>query len=212
MNKPKGTDIICAARYNAIYRLTRLVAHIVLPILFEIRVEGRENIAHGGPFVLLPKHQRWMDVPLIGLTASTYLYYIAKAELFSLRLGRWFISAIGGIPLNRRRPMESRQSLLAIRDCLQREVGLVLFPEGTYYPGRVGPGHRGMFRFIVSSATVPLIPVGIRYRKQWIRTTVRICFGEPIIRHASDPPETVLNAVMDRIADLSGLARPQRTA
>ena len=64
-----------------------------------------------GPFILLPKHQRWEDIPIIDLALQKPLYYIAKYELFNNVLFRWFITSAGGIPLNRERPMESRRSL-----------------------------------------------------------------------------------------------------
>ena len=190
---------------------------MLLPVCFKIIVRGRDNIPRTGPFVLLPKHQRWVDVPLIGLAAARFLYYVAKAELFVHPLGNWFISALGGIPLNRKRPIESRQTLRAIRRCLQSDSGLVLFPEGTYYPGIMGPGHQGVLRFITSVASVPLIPVGIRYEKQTFRTRVTIRFGTPIQwtgrQEASNKlkafnklkAEDLLPKIMKDIARLSGL-------
>lgn len=194
-----------AGKGNGVYLIIKILALMLLSVLFKISVQGRDNIPKTGPFVLLPKHQRWVDVPLIGLAAERYLYYVAKAELFVHPLGNWFISALGGIPLNRKRPIESRQTLRVIRRCLQSDSGLVLFPEGTYYPGEMGPGHQGVLRFITSVASVPLIPVGVRYEKRIFRTAVTIRFGRPIQWSGKEKAEELLPFIMEDIAGLSGL-------
>ncbi|MEJ2638994.1 MAG: lysophospholipid acyltransferase family protein, partial [Desulfosarcinaceae bacterium] len=100
------------------------------------RVEGTAHIpAHGG-FLLLPKHQRWVDIPYLGMACPRRLCYVAKVELFKTRLGNRLFTVLGGIPLDRRRPIATRHSLRAIRDTLKMGRGVVVFPEGTYVPGR----------------------------------------------------------------------------
>jgi len=83
--------------------------------------------------------------------------------------------------------------------------GVVIFPEGTYYNNRMGPGKSGMLRFIISRMSFPLIPTGVQYKKNRSRTTVRVSFGDPIYPDKSLPPDSVLHTVMQRIALLSGL-------
>jgi len=194
-----------ASDKNWIYRSARFVAPFVLGMLYRIDIKGGEHLPRGNAFVLLPKHQRWQDVPLLGLATPIFLIYVAKHELFTNPLGRYFITALGGIPLNRQRPMESRRTLHAIRHHLKCNRGLVVFPEGTYYPGTMGPGNPGILRFVVSTAKVPLIPVGIRYSKHLFRPKVRIHFGQPIHPDDATRPQTLLTEVIDKIAELSGL-------
>jgi 1-acyl-sn-glycerol-3-phosphate acyltransferase len=191
-----------------IYWITRIAARLVLSMRYRIDIKGGERLPRDKAFVLLPKHQRWQDVPLVALSTPLFLTYVAKYELFINPLGRHIITALGGIPLNRKRPIETRRTLYAIRYHLQRNRGLVIFPEGTYYPGTMGPGNHGILRFIITSADVPLIPVGIRYSTRQFRPRVRIRFGEPI--HADDGigSEELLSVLMKKIAELSDLAQP----
>jgi len=191
---------------NWLYRTVRFADRLVLELLYRIDIKGAEHLPRDGAFVLLPKHQRWQDVPLLGLATPIFLTYVAKHELFANTLSRYIITSLGGIPLNRKRPMESRRTLHAIRYHLQRNRCLVVFPEGTYYPDTMGPGNPGILRFIVSSAKVPLIPVGIRYSKQGFRPRVWIRFGEPIHPDDGTSPKALLSVVMERIAELSDLA------
>ncbi len=151
---------------------------------FSLEVQGLENLPLDKSFVLLPKHQRWEDIPLLGLATPRPLYYVAKHELFRFRPIAWYLSSLGGIPLNRNRPIESRRSLSKVLELLKNGEGVVVFPEGTYYRDRVGPGKKGIIRLVVGKVKVPFIPVGIRYNKGAIRTRARIRYGSPIL-----PPE-----------------------
>ena len=188
-----------------VYSITRAAARVFLAPFFEIHVEGQENVPQRGSFILLPKHQRWEDVPLLGLAVSRPLYYVAKIELFVNPLSNWFISSLGGIPLDRRRPLASRRSIRVLVDLLRGGGGLVIFPEGTYYRNSMGSGHVGLIRLIYSQIRAPLIPAGIRYSRKGMRRRVDIHFGETLPWESSATPEAFLATAMQGIRALSGL-------
>jgi len=192
-------------RKDRMCRFVTAVSRIALCPFYRIEIEGRERLPRQDAFILLPKHQRWQDIPLIALATPRSLYYIAKYELFANRLAGWFLESLGGIPLNREEPMKSRASIRAMMAFLKNGEGVVIFPEGTYYRNRMGPGKSGMLRLIVSRMSFPLIPAGVHYRKHYLRTAVRICFGDPIYPDKSVPASAVLSTVMKEIAVLSGL-------
>jgi 1-acyl-sn-glycerol-3-phosphate acyltransferase len=171
------------------------------------QVKGITNIPDRGGFLLLPKHQRWVDIPYLGMACPRRLCYVAKVELFETRLGNRFFTALGGIPLDRRRPIATRHSLRAIRDVLKLGGGVVVFPEGTYVPGRVGDGRRGLLRYLIQNAPVPLVPVGIEYGVLAGRRTVTLRFGPPRRPRNDVRVEVLLDDILDRIALLSGLER-----
>lgn len=188
--------------------LVGMAARCVLCPRFKLVVQGAGQLPRQGSFLLLPKHQRWVDIPLLGLATPRPLYYIAKAELFAGSAADWFIKSLGGIPLNRQRPIESRRYLQRTEVLLQRgSNGVVIFPEGTYVVGRVGPGRTGVLKFILSRLRLPCIPVGIRYSEEGRRTRVRIRFGSAMLPEEHGPTQPFVETVMDRIADLSGLPR-----
>jgi 1-acyl-sn-glycerol-3-phosphate acyltransferase len=168
-------------------------------------VKGRENVPPKNSFILLPKHQRWEDIPLLGLAAPVPLYYVAKSELFMNRLSNWFMSSLGGIPLDRRRPLASRNSIKTIVRLLKGGAGVVVFPEGTYYKNAMGSGHVGLIRLIRSRMDLPFIPTGIRYSGRGVRKLVEIEFGEALFWESSTEPEAFLASAMQEIKFLSGL-------
>ena len=184
--------------------VARLIARAFLSLLFRLRVRGQEDLPSHNAFVLLPKHQRWEDIPLLDLATPRSLYYVAKQELFVFPPFGWILSALGGIPLNRSRPMESRQSFRFIQELLREGEGVVVFPEGTYYRNRMGPGHVGVIRMIMSRSKVPLIPTGVRYEARGRYTEVQIKFGKPIYGDSSVNADLFVTQIMKEIARLSG--------
>ncbi|MEW6664226.1 MAG: lysophospholipid acyltransferase family protein [Thermodesulfobacteriota bacterium] len=186
-------------------RLTRIAARSILSIFFRLRVEGLSHLPAKGGFVLLPKHQRWEDVPLLGLAAQKPLHYVAKQELFLNPLSRSFMTSLGGIPLNRKRPLQSRPFLKLVLELLREGEGIVVFPEGTYYPEVMGPLRKGLIRMIRNRVPVPFVPVGIRYERKGRPRLVRIAFGRPITGDPEVDEEAFFAAVMGEIARLSAL-------
>lgn len=188
-----------------VHEIIKAAARIYLAPFFELHVKGRENVPPKNSFILLPKHQRWEDIPLLGLAAPVPLYYVAKSELFMNRLSNWFMSSLGGIPLDRRRPLASRNSIKTIVRLLKGGAGVVVFPEGTYYKNAMGSGHVGLIRLIRSRMDLPFIPTGIRYSGRGVRKLVDIEFGEALFWESSTEPEAFLASAMQEIKFLSGL-------
>lgn len=192
-------------RKEGFFRAFKFMTRLLLSPFFRLEPHGIQNLPEDSAFILLVKHQRWEDIPLLGLATPRPLYYIAKYELFKNALSNWFISALGGIPLNRQRPLESRRFLQATITFLKNGEGIVIFPEGTYYRDKMGPGQIGMVKFVLSRLELPLIPVGITYTTGGRRTVVRITFGNMYHAGPASAAETVLSRMMTEIADLSGL-------
>jgi 1-acyl-sn-glycerol-3-phosphate acyltransferase len=88
---------------------------------------------------------------------------------------------------------------------LREGEGVVVFPEGTYYPNRMGPGKGGILKLIISRLALPLIPVGVRYRKEGLRTHVMISFGKPIYHGKQISSDETLDQLMKEIAELSDI-------
>ena len=192
-------------RNEWVYRIIKIIAKYSLTPFFRVVVSGLENLPAETAFILLPKHQRWEDIPLLALATTRRLYYVAKHELFKNPLGSWFVTSLGGIPLNRKRPLESRRFLAATIDFLKKGEGVVVFPEGTYYNNEMGPGQVGIVKFILSRLSLSFIPVGIIYTRQNGRSLVRINFGKQFHVETGVSVNAFIDHMMNEIAELSGL-------
>jgi 1-acyl-sn-glycerol-3-phosphate acyltransferase len=193
-------------RNEWVFHIIKFLARIILTPFFHIQVTGSENLPLNRAFILLVKHQRWEDIPLLSLATPRPLCYIAKYELFKNVLSNWFFNALGGVPINRQRPLESRRFLQATIELLEKGEGVVIFPEGTYYRNKMGPGQTGMVRFVLSRLALPFVPVGINYSAPGGRILVRINFGKPFYANSTLSADTFVDSMMEKIAQLSGLA------
>jgi len=192
-------------RNEGFFKVIIILVRVLLRPFFRIEVRGLKNLPRDRAFILLSKHQRWEDIPLLSLATPRPLYYIAKYELFKNALSNRFFSALGGIPLNRQRPLESRRFLQATIQLLEKGEGVVIFPEGTYYRNKMGPGQTGLVRFVLSRMKLAFIPVGIKYAANGWRTPVRINFGKAIHTDPALTADAFVNDMMKEIAALSGL-------
>jgi 1-acyl-sn-glycerol-3-phosphate acyltransferase len=200
-------------RSELIFRLTRTVSRFILPLRFDIRTQGWSNLPENGPAFLIPKHQQWWDVPLLGHVVPRPLYFLAKQELFRSSLGRYFITRLGGIPVDRESPIRSLTTFRAMVSMLRQEAFLVLFPEGTYYPGAMGPGKWRLVQMILrlqhkeSFPAVSFFPVGINYERPpgSGRTRVALRIGEPLQEPDPCRAEDFTGQLLSRVKELSDL-------
>ena len=202
--KPDKKRAVPVKRSTAAYAAVKLILKILLFPFFRLEVSGLQNLPRDSAFILLPKHQRWEDIPFTGFAVRRQLYFVGKQELFKNRFTDRFFKAIGGIPLNRLKPIESRRYLLASIRMLEKGEGLVVYPEGTYFRKRMGPGHTGMLRFILARLSLPLIPVGIRYCLAGWRIHVRVAIGRVTYQRPFEPADRLLVRLMGEMAALSG--------
>ena len=196
-SEPERKKWVCAA--------TKTLIRITFFPFYRLETKGTEGLPRKRAFLLLPKHQCWQDIPLIAVATPRPLYYMAKHELFLNPLANRILKLQGGIPLNRRQPLRSRDAIRTMMRFLNEGEGVVVFPEGTYYPNRMGPGKGGILKLIISRLALPLVPVGISYHKRTPKTHVKISFGKPIYPGKKGTTEETLNQVMKTIQDLSGL-------
>jgi 1-acyl-sn-glycerol-3-phosphate acyltransferase len=184
--------------------IVKLAAKAFLFPFFKVNVIGTDNIPQGEAFVLLPRHQRWADIPLIAISVKRSLYYIAKQELFDNFILKKFIALAGGMPLDRKRPARNRETYSVLFQKLSSCEGVVVFPEGTYYKDQIGKGHPGLIRYIHENIDTLFIPVGIEYRRQKYRTNVRITIGKVLKGVDFKDSNALFASIMNQITQLSG--------
>lgn len=184
-------------------RAIYLIASTLVRPFFGTKVIGRENIPEGG-CLICPNHTTASDAISVILALGRKCEYaaMAKAELFKNRVLAWFLSAVGGFPVDR-----EGNDLNAIRlgvKALKEGKKLILFPEGTRRrDGQLGPAKAGAGMFALR-ANVPIVPVYITPGKKFLRrTTVR--FGEAFYperlgeKHA-EQYQNAADQIMTRIA------------
>jgi 1-acyl-sn-glycerol-3-phosphate acyltransferase len=192
--------------------LTWAAGRVILPLRFDIQVNGLSLLPEKGPVIFIPKHQQWWDVPLLGTFIPRPLHFLAKQELFNLWISRFYITRIGGIPLDRQRPLRSLSTFRSLIPLIKEDAFLVIFPEGTYYPATMGPGKWRLIQMILrlqqkeAFAPIAFIPLGIRYEtSRSRRIKVIISIGEPLSETDPSKAETFTNRILKEVKTLTGL-------
>src|SRR5512137_1997094 len=120
------------------YSVTRRVARMVFFSLYRVEIQREEPLRLDGPAVILPKHQYWTDIPLVSLSFDVPLCFVAKKELFRYPGVRGCLQRLGGVPLDRERPIKTLTSVKDLFSRLKASEKIVVFPEGTYVRGETG--------------------------------------------------------------------------
>lgn len=199
-----------------VYAVTKRIARLVFSFFYKIETEVKGTLPEQGPVIILPKHQRWTDIPLIGLALHPQLYFVAKKELFRLPLIRHYMSLGGAIPVDREKSIRTLDSFKKLVTLLKANEKIVIFPEGTYFRNIVGAGKSRLLQMILKyqkelKQKIPFVPVGIRYgeRKGW-RRRVEICIGFPLFAEGESDAVSLTERIMEEISRLSRL--PQSIA
>lgn len=197
------------------YALGRWLARQTLGWFYRIKVQGLEYLPREGPAIICPKHQRWEDIPVVGMALPRPLHYIAKAELFRTPVQREILSAWGGVPVDRERPRATLSSFRMLVPLLQGGAFIVLFPEGTYVPGRVGPGKHRLIQMLLALQgrdgvpPLPFVPVGITYRPERLGYRVEVKVGPPLLAAGPGEALELTRALMAGITRLCGAQGPE---
>jgi 1-acyl-sn-glycerol-3-phosphate acyltransferase len=190
---------------------------------YQIVLEGRGNFPETGPLLILAKHQRIDDIPLGlgGLAAATTRrdhWCVMKDALAAPHFFGFFLKC-GGIPINRREAVKSKGWLLFARHRLHDGNAVVIFPEQTFFPNKMGKGKVPGFRFVAGRPEhpIPVACIGFTYEKlRFGRMKVTMRLGRPVPYGAHDDADHFLHDRMLEMAELSKLhyphERPTRTA
>ncbi|OZC43195.1 1-acyl-sn-glycerol-3-phosphate acyltransferase [Rhodococcus sp. WWJCD1] len=196
----------------------------ILRILGRPSVVGGGNLPTTGPVIIAGNHLTVVDSFFLVLLVRRRVTFIAKSEYFTGRgikgaALRWFYSATGQVPVDRRGADASAPALDAAKNILRQRKVWAVYPEGTRSPdGRLYKGKTGLARVAIETGApvVPVVmhgtlgvnPVGSR---MWRPGKVRMVVGEPLdfTRYAGgENSRAILRATTDEVmaalATLSG--------
>lgn len=132
-----------------------------------------------------PHTSNWDSIVM--LYAALYnrrrIFWYAKAELFDHRVRGWMIRQLGGVPIDRTKPLKGlRSSLATIKN--NERIALLLAPEGTR---AYTDGWRRGFHVLARTAQIPVVYARMDFG------TRQITFTAPMM--ASDSFEADLDKI-----------------
>lgn len=157
--------------------LSKIILKLTLPVLYKIKLYGRENIPKEGPFILCSNHQSMADMFFIGYRIKRWINWMSKEELHKNPLFALLLKSLGAFPVKRGKA--DVDSIKMAYKFLEQGHAVGIFPEGT----RTAPDSKN--RRISSGAAlialkknVPILPVAIKGRGK-LFASIKVKFGVP---------------------------------
>jgi len=190
MTERGGVDRLPMATISAAgrisYRVCRGIGAVITSLLWRVRVEGRDRLPVGVPYIVAPVHRSYVDFLLIAMSVPSVMRFMVKDTLWRRAwLGR-FIEFNGSFPVDREHT--DRDSLRKCEEAVQGGDPVVMFPEGRRKNGDVVEELYDGPAFVACRNRIPIVPVGIAgseealpVGRRMIRLArIRVLIGEPI--------------------------------
>lgn len=142
-----------------LYDVAGVLVKILLFLLTDWQVRGRENVPVSGGVIVVANHLNLADPPVLGASLGRRAVFVAKKELFRSRFLSYIIRSFGAFPVQRGEL--NRQALRQADQVLARGLALIIFPEGSRSRNaRLQPALPGS-ALIAQRNNIPVLPVGI---------------------------------------------------
>ncbi|MFD1413876.1 lysophospholipid acyltransferase family protein [Oceanobacillus jeddahense] len=186
-----------------LYHVAKFIISILFYPFYRIKVTGKHHIPKKGPVIICTNHTSNLDPPVVGITASRTVHFMAKEELFQGKFLGGLLSRVHAFPV--KRGLADRNALRGGLKILEEEGTLGLFPEGTRSkdgkPGKALPGV-GFFALRSQAEVVPCVIIS-NY-KLFRRT--KVIYGKPmdveVYRKNKASAKDMSEGIMEEIRNL----------
>ncbi len=158
------------------YKSIKKILTMPMKLIFNTKVTGLGNIPDK-PYILAGNHRNMFDVVILITNIDDEIHFMAKKELFKLKILRSIFSKMGAFPVDR-----NGNDIKAIKQSfriLKSGEVLGIFPEGTRNKtDNILLHFKDGISSIASKTNVPIVPFGIA--GEFKRNKLRLNIGEPI--------------------------------
>ncbi|MGI9597381.1 MAG: lysophospholipid acyltransferase family protein [Acidimicrobiales bacterium] len=206
-----GADLVSKYGFGAI--------RLLVDKLWDVTVEGVENVPLDGPAIITPNHLSFCDSVFVPVALPRRVWAIGKGEYMDSWKTKHLFPAMGMIPVDRSGGDAAQVALDTAARVLDGGHLFMIYPEGTRSrSGNLHKGRTGAAR-LAARCDTPIIPVGhegtlaIQPPDTFTMKINKPCtvrFGEPMTADQfCDPGDprvlrVFTDAVMFQIARLSG--------
>ena len=158
-----------------VYRTLKFIGKPLFWLLFNPKVEGKENIIDG-PVLLAGNHTMFMDAVFMLYAPKRVVHMMAKKELFDSKFKGAFFKSMGCISVDR--SVHDKEAKNNAIDVL-KDGGLVgIFPEGTVNKTKdiILPFKYGAVS-IANKSNAYIVPFSITGK--YFKRNIKITYGKP---------------------------------
>lgn len=148
-------------------------------------VTGRENVPMNGPLIVAPVHLSNLDPPVTTVSLPRPIAFMAKKELFEVKVFGPLIKSLGAFPVKRGGGDLSAFKLAL--EILSDGQALLVFPEGSRGDGATMGEIQSGVALLAKRSGAQVLPVGIAGTQNVLpkgaskpkRAQVKVHIGEP---------------------------------
>lgn len=159
-----------------LYKIAKFILKPFLFIIYNIQVEGIDNIPESEGYIVCGNHTKAIDPILLAIALPCHIYFMAKHELFNNKMLRMLLNALGAYPIKRGEP--DLKSIKTSLKLLQNNKNIGIFPEGTRNKTEELKAEPGIAMLAIKSHK-DILPVSIKTNYRLFNRT-RIIIGDVI--------------------------------
>ena len=160
------------------------VVYPVAKLMYNIKIEGRENVPKGSNIIFAGNHVSYLDPPLMTLAVGKDIAYMAKKELFEdkNKLLREIVHILGAFAVNREKPEIA--TFKTVKAVFNTAWSLGIFPQGGIRKEPEISNIQKGFVMFAKKFKADVVPVGIcgfdGYAKKLFEKHLTLKIGKPI--------------------------------
>lgn len=112
-----------------LYKIIKNVLKPFLFLIYNIKVEGKENIPQKEGYIVCGNHIKAIDPILLAIALPPQIHFMAKVELFKNPILKKLLYAVGAYPI--KRGEADVRSIKTSLKYLKEDKNIGIFPEGT---------------------------------------------------------------------------------
>lgn len=184
--------------------ICRIFYMIRLKLVYNLKVEGLENVPKDNEYIVCPNHLSTLDPPMLAAILPRRISFMAKKELFDIPFIRWWIDWMGTFAVNRESLGPS--TIKTVMEIKKSKWVFGIFPQGTRgIPGTISGVTKG-FAGLAKITKCAVLPIGIVGTEKATHIpfsgNVVVKIGKPI--PYSDNPDEVVEKWIEAIQELTG--------
>lgn len=185
---------------------------IVFKVFGRMRTHGKGRVPLQGGLLVFPNHRSDCDPPVVHAASPRPLHFMAKSELFEMRMTAWAMWLMGAFPVRRGEP--DRGALRHAAELAKMGEAVCVFPEGQLSETGELQEIKAGVALIVRMAGVPCICLGLKNTEQVVpygslkphfaKERVEAVWGEPHTFDKSATAEEITAWIESELRQLTG--------